>query len=207
MAKVFAQRNPQQLIKLSGKDTFVEVMNDSFEIGKILLNFAKYNEKAEPGKRITDNIRIYMDLEEALVLAHDIVSGKLPQLAKIEKDKGSKYPREVYKKQGGTSAKSLKGTPRERPDGMAESRVLKIGPGGKVDFMLTAEKGKGEENATGLIVQKGTETTVRVPVSADDLKKLALVIQSNIQAYTISRYVDGSALTNPYQEAKKAKAQ
>ena len=206
MAKDYAKKNPQQLIKLSGKDTFVEVMNDSFEIGKILFNFAKYNEKAEPGKRITDNIRIYMDLEEALVFAHDIVSGKIPQLAKIEKEK-SKYPKEVYKKQGGTSAKSLKGTPRERPDGMAESRVLKVVPGLKADFMLQAEKGKGEENATGLIVQRSTETTVKVPMTADDLKKLALVVQSNIQAYTVARYVDGSAMTNPYQEAKKANAQ
>lgn len=203
MAKDYANKNPQQLIKLSGKDTFVEVMNNPFEIGKILLNFAKYNDNAKAGEKITDNIQIYMDLEEALVLAHDIVSGKIPQLAKIEKDKGSKYPKEVYKKQGGTSAARLKASGKERPDGMAESRVLKIGPGGKVDFMLTAEKGKGEENQTGLIVQKSTESTVRVPVSADDLKKLAIVIQTNIQAYTIARYVDGSAMTNPYQERQK----
>lgn len=205
MAKDFAKKNPQQLMKVSGKDTFVEVLNNPFEIGKVLFNFAQYDEKAPAGQKIKGEIPMYMDLEEAMVFCHDIVSGKIPQLAKIEKDKGAKYPKEVYKKQGGTSAARLKASNKSRPDGMAESRVMKLSPGAKADFMLTAEKGKGEENATGLIVQKSTEASVRVPFSADDLKKLALVLQNNIQAYTIARYVDGSAMTNPYQQAQKAK--
>lgn len=203
MAKNFAEKNPQQLIKLSGKDTFVEVLNNPFEIGKIVFGFAKYNEKAEPGKRITDNIQMYMDLDEALVFAHDILSGKIPQLAKIEKDKGTPYPKEVYKKQGGTSAARLTASGKERPDKAPESRVFKLSPGGKVDFILTAEKGKGEESNTGLIIQKKVETKVLVPISADDLKRLAIVIQSNIQAYRMARYVDGSAMKNPYQEQQK----
>lgn len=205
MAKEFAKRNPQQLIKVSGKDTFVEVLNNPFEIGKVLFNFAQYDEKAPAGSKIKGQIPMYMDMEEALVFCHDIISGKLPQLAKIEKDKGSKYPKEVYKKQGGTSAARLKSSGKERPDGMAESRVMKVAPGSKVDFMLTAEKGKGEENATGLIVQKSTEATVRVPFSAEDLKKLALVLQMNIQSYTTARYVDGSAMTNPNNPNRQAK--
>lgn len=205
MAKEFAKKNPQQLIKVSGKDTFVEVLNNPFEIGKVLFNFAKYNEKAPAGSRITGAIPMYMDLEEALVFCHDIISGKIPKLAEAEKAKGQKFPKEVYKKQGGTSAARLKASGKERADGMAESRVMKVGPGAVAEFMMTAEKGKGEENKTGLIVQKSTEETVRVPFSGDDLKKLALVLQSNIQAYTIARYVDGSAMTNPYQQSKQAK--
>lgn len=205
MAKNYNEKNPQQLVKVSGKDTFVEILNNPFEIGKVLINFAKYNEKAEKGKRMTDAIPFYIDMEEALVLCHDIISGKIPQLAKIEKDRGKKFPGDVYKKQGGTSAARLKASGKERPDGAAESRVLKIAPGAKADFMLTAEKGKGEENETGLIVQRSTEVTVRVPFSADDLKKMALVLQSHIQAYTIARYVDGSAMTNPYQQNQQKK--
>lgn len=203
MAKNASEKNPQQLIKLSGKDTFVEVLNNPFEIGKIVFGFAKYNEKAEPGKRITDNIQMYMDLDEALVFSHDIISGKIPQLAKIEKDKGKPFPNEVYKKQGGTSAARLKASGNERADKAPESRVLKLGPGAKSDFVLTAEKGKGEESNTGLIIQKKVETTLRVPITADDLKRLALVIQSHIQAYRVARYVDGSAMTNPYQAQQK----
>lgn len=203
MAKDYASRNPQQLVKVSGKDTFVEIMNDAFGIGKVVINFAKYNEKAQAGSKITDQVNIYMDLDEALVLCHDIVSGKIAALAKIEKDKGKKYPDAIFTKLGGTSARSLASKGKSRPDGMSESRQFKIQPGARADFMLVGEKGKGEENATGLIVPKGSETKVMVPFSSDDLKKLALVLQSNIQAYTVARYVDGSAMTNPYQQAKQ----
>lgn len=203
MAKDYAKQNPQQLVKVSGKDTFVEVMNDAFGIGKVVINFAKYNDKAVAGSRITDQVGIYMNIDEALVLCHDILSGKIAQLAKIEKDKGAKYPPAIFTKLGGTSAKSLASKGKSRPDGASESRQFKIQPGSRVDFMLVGEKGKGEENATGLIVPKSSETKVMVPFSADDLKKLALVLQSNIQAFTIARYVDGSAMTNPFQEAKR----
>lgn len=203
MAKDYSKKNPQQLVKVSGRDTFVEVMNDAFGIGKVMINFAKYNDKNAAGSRITDQIGIYMNLDEALVLCHDILSGKISGLAKIEKDKGNKYPGAIFTKLGGTSAKALASRGKSRPDGMSESRQFKIQPGARADFMLIGEKGKGEENATGLIVPKSSEAKVMVPFSADDLKKLALILQSNIQAYTVARYVDGSAMTNPYQEAKR----
>lgn len=203
MAKEFAKRNPQQLMKVSGKDTFVEVLNNPFEIGKVLFNFAQYDEKAPAGSKIKGQIPMYMDMEEALVFCHDIISGKIPKLAEAEKAKGAKFPKEVYKKQGGTSAARLKASGKERADGGSESRVMKVGPGAVAEFMMTAEKGKGEENATGLIVQRKVEETVRVPFSGEDLKKLALVLQMHIQSYTMARYVDGSAMMNPNNPSNK----
>lgn len=201
MAKDYA-KNPQQLLKVSGKDTFVEVLNNFFSIGKVGITFAKYDEKKPQGERMTDTITLYLDFEKALLLSKDILSGKIAALAEKEKASGKRYPGAIYTDMGGTSASALAAKGKAREDGGAESRQFKIQPGSKVPFMLVGERGRGEENATGLIVPKSSETKVMVPFSVDDLKVLAIVLESHINAYRIARYVDGSAMTNPYQEKK-----
>lgn len=202
MAKNYAAHNPQQLIKISGKNTFVEVMNTAFGIGKVIFNFAKYDDKREVGQRMTDNVTVYLDIDKALVLIQDIKSGRIPKLAQTEKAK-SQYPKAVYTDLGGTSAKALAAKGKSREDGMSESRQLKLVPGKKADFMICAERGAGEENQTGLIVPRKVETNIMVPMSGEDLKRLALVLEMNIHAYTAARYVDGSFMKNPYQQAKE----
>lgn len=202
MAKDYSKKNPQQLLKVSGKDTFVEVLNNGFEIGKVMINFAKYDENKPQGERMTDNVTIYMDMDKALLLAKDILSGKIAALAEKEKAGGKKYPGAIFTEMGGTSAAALANKGKSRPDGGSESRQFKIQPGSKVPFMLVGERGRGEENATGLIVPKSSEVKVMVPFSVDDLKIFAIVVESHINAYRVARYVDGSAMTNSFQENK-----
>ena len=198
MAKNFAKQNPQQLLKISGKTTFVEVLNTFFGINKLGLTFAKYDEKKPEGERMTDNITIFMSFDKALLLSKDILSGKIAGLAQKEKAKGETYPQSIYTEMGGTSAATLERKGKARPDKKSESRQFKIHPGAKAPFMLVAERGAGEENQTGLIVPKKVETKVMVPCSADDLKTLAVVIESHINAYRASKYVDGTLMENPY---------
>lgn len=93
---------------------------------------------------------------------------------------------------GGVSAKNLESRGQARPDGKSLSRQFKIVPGNKVPFMLVGECGAGEESDTGLIVPKygvKPEQVVRVPIQAEDLKRFALIVQANIEAYLVSNYV------------------
>ena len=58
--------------------------------------------------------------------------------------------------------------------------------------MIQAESGPGEKSATGLIAPKygnKPEQKVAVPVSNDDLKKLFLITEMNIQSYLTSQYM------------------
>ena len=89
------ERNYRQIIRIDGKNVFVEAMNSAFKIGKIQLNFCSYDAKSN---KMTANIPIYLSFEEFFSLKQDVVSGRLAKLAEVEKAKGSKYPKEIYTK-------------------------------------------------------------------------------------------------------------
>jgi hypothetical protein len=187
------EKNPQQIIRFDGKNVFVEIMNSAFAIGKVQLNFIEYDTSKEAKNRQTKNIPIYIDTDKFLLLTQDILSGRMSHLSKqaIEaKNKGGfKYAKEIYQDLGGVSAENLKRRGKERPDGMSMSRQFKITPGDKIPWILSAEVGAGKEDDKGLIVPQGRpEEAVRVALSDDDFKKLALVVQTHIQGYVTSQY-------------------
>lgn len=169
-----------QIIRLDGKNCFVEAMSGAFPIGKVNLNFISYDTSLKEGNRQTARINAYVGIGDFLVLAQDVLSGKIHTLAEKEKNSGNKYPQAVWSSMGGQSAKNA-----NREDGKALSRQIKIIPGLKKPFLLQAEQGPGEENATGLIMAKYTkpEKKVMIPLSAEDLKKLVLMIKSHIDAF------------------------
>ncbi|WP_368262603.1 hypothetical protein [Clostridium disporicum] len=184
----------KQILKLDGKDTFFEIMANAFGIDKVQINFRKYDDSQEKGSKITQSVDIFIDIPEALVLSQDILSGKIAQLAKTEKAKGAKYPAQIWQTMGGVNAEKAK-TRGLRTDGMALSRVLKIVPGLKQPFVFTAESGKGEENDKGLIVPRyGTtpENRIMVAVTDEQLKQIALLIQTHVQAYYCAQYTTGA---------------
>lgn len=175
-----------QIIRFDGKDTFFEVMANAFGISKVQLNFRKYDEHKQKGNRFVQQVDYYVNVEEMLVLAQDILSGKIAKLAQIEKGKGAKYPAPIWQSMGGMSAEKAK-----REDKMALSRVLKLAPGSSQPFVFTAESGKGEQNEKGLIVPRyGTSPENRIMVALTDvqLKQFALMIQMHLQAYYTSLY-------------------
>lgn len=187
------ERNPAQIIRLDGKNVFLEVMNNAFGIGKVQINFIEYDATKETKSRILKNIPIYIDMDKFLVLTHDILSGRMAVLAKKAQEAkvkgGYKYAKEIYQDLGGITAEKLKKRGKERPDGMSLSRQFKITPGDKLPWILSAEMGPGKENEKGLIVPQGhPEEIVRVPLSDDDFKRFALVVQKHIEAYYASQY-------------------
>ena len=180
---------PKQILRLDGKGVFLEVLNTSFAIEKVIINFVQYD-VSRKGNKIVMDIPIYMDFNKFLVLANDILSGKISAQAVAEKKRclgaGETIPKPIYTSRGGTSAELLRTKGRSRPDGMAEARVLDISPAAndKVDFVLTASVGPGRETETGLIALQGRpEKLVRVPVMADGLKSLAILGKMHIEMF------------------------
>jgi hypothetical protein len=188
-------KNEAQIIRIDGKNVFLEVMNSAFEINKVQISFIEYDLKLEKNKRQLKNIPIYINMDKTLVLITDILSGRLSALAKqanaTKEKNGYKYCREIYVDMGGISKSKLEERGKKRPDSKSLSRQFKITPGDKVAWIFSAETGAGEESETGLIVPQGKpEEIVRVPLTDEDLKRFALVLKNHIQAYTTSLYID-----------------
>lgn len=179
-----------QIIKNSGKDCFVEVLNESFNKNKVVLNFQQFDESKAKGQRTTSKVKIYMPFSEFRVLANDVLSGRIMKLA--EQNKDNPYAK-LFESLTGTSAEILEQIKQPRPDGKSESRQFKIIPSNKdMHVRLQAEKGMGEENEKGLIMPRyGTkpEERVTVLISYADLKALVLETIAHMDSYCASQYV------------------
>jgi hypothetical protein len=177
-----------EFMEINTLDTFMKVKANTFGIGKVLFSFVKFDKNTN---KLLSNTDYYMDMDDALLFANDILSGRIPQLAEIEKAKGDKYPKAIWtSKLGGKNEEKA-----NRADGMALSRMFNLAPGSRQPFVFTAEERPGKTDEKGLIqpVYSGApEVQIRVACSADDLKKLAISIQSNINAYRAAQYANGT---------------
>lgn len=212
------EKNADQIIRLDGKNVFLEVLSDAFSIGKVQINFCEYD--PNNGNKQIKKIPIYIDIDKFLVLCHDIMSGKMAKLAEIEradtvkrknyaKSTGKEdkyiYCKEIYDDLGGIgseslakklSAHKLKNTGKplynfEIPSGQSLSRQFKITPGDRKPWILSGEQGLGKENDTKLIVPQGKSLEiVRIPLENDvDLKKFAKIVEAHIDGFISAQYV------------------
>ena len=60
-------RNQNQIIRKDARNCFVESLNDAFEIGRIHLAFATYDLSKPAGQRQTNNIHIYIAVDETRI--------------------------------------------------------------------------------------------------------------------------------------------
>lgn len=141
-------RNLNQIIRKDARGCFVESLNDVFSIGKAHLAFVAYDLHSPAGQRQTDNIHIYLDIAELLELCRKAESGELRQSVQAKKRDGDKSS--LYQCVGGTSAERLRQLGKPRADGMSLSRVFQLLPGSRSDFLLVADSGPGERDATWL---------------------------------------------------------
>lgn len=198
-----------QIIKFNNKDSIMEVLANSFEIGKVQIHIHKYDESKKKGERITQELDVFVNIEDMLVLCQDILSGNIPKSIKKLKDAGKNYDaawidmggvsakkleeREKYLLSQGRKLEDLKAHQKQRADKKSLSRVFKIVPSTRGDMVFTFqfESGMGEENETGLIVPKyGTKPEVRLmmAVNAKQAKAFALMIKTHIEAFINSKY-------------------
>jgi len=189
---------PCQIIRMDGKNLFLECLNDSFEIDRVHLKFVQYDQTQATGSRIVADISIYLEFAEFLALSEDVVMGFLQAKASAITAAASEtkqYPKPAFIAMGGTSAKVLARRGQARTDGMSESRQFKITSGTKYPFLLTAESGAGKEDERGLIVPAfGSKPDKRIMLglSAEDLKSMCMIVKFHMQSYITFQYMTGA---------------
>lgn len=182
--------NANQIVRKDARGCFVESLNDAFGIGKIHLGFATYDTKLPAGQRQTNKVQIYLSADEFMELCRKLSCGELRYMMQIHKKNGDTSP--LYEHLGGTSAEKLNKIGRVRADGKSLSRTMQLLSGKKSDFLLVADSGPGETNATGLIVPKfgkNPENHVAVSMTFDAFSELLLLTQAHYNAWLTAWYM------------------
>lgn len=182
--------NRSQIIRKDARNCFVEVLNDSFHLGKVHLQFVTYDKSKPSGQRATGNVNIYIDVPQFLGLAQEAASGSLHMRMQQYKQERKQEP--LYEHLGGTSAKRLASYGKSRPDGKSLSRVFKLTVAEKSDYFLTADSGPGEENKTGLIVPrfgKSPEQHISVILTWRQLNELLFATSAHYNAWLSAKYI------------------
>lgn len=163
-----------------GTNTRFEVLRSGFNIDKLKMGFQQNHPVTN--KQIA-YVLIYMDIDKALVLANDILSGKLAAAAKLKQKDDPNGIVTVYKSQGGQSAKDA-----HRPDGKPLYRELCISKG-KL-WVLKATSGPGATTDNGGFIPDGKpDATVSIGLSNEALKGFALTFQENYRAFLTVRHM------------------
>lgn len=184
------ERNNYQITRKDAKNCFVESLNDAFEIGKIHLAFATYDLRRPVGQRQTNNVQIFIAVDEFLELCRKVECGEFKHLMYNKKKNNDNKP--LYECMGGTSAEKLASYGNSRPDGKSLSRTAKIVVGNKYDILFVADSGPGETTETGLIVPKfgnNPENHVSVSMSFDALSELLLITKVHYEAWLAAWYM------------------
>ena len=156
-------RNQFQIIRKDARNCFVESLNDSFSIGRIHLAFAAYDQSKPAGQRQTNNVHIYIAVDEFLELCRKLDCGELRYMLQSKKKNGDNTP--LYQCLGGTSAEA--------------------------DFLFVADSGPGETNEKGLIVPKfgnKPENHVAVMMSFESLSEMFLITRMHYHCWLTSWY-------------------
>lgn len=185
-------KSPEQVRRIDGRGCFMELLTIGLPRDKIALNFVSYNTAAEKGSRVGSSILAYMEIHKAEVFASNVLDGTMFKLGNQAKafaaEHGYKYAKEVFCDMTGTSADHS-----TRADGAPISRQLKLTPGAKSAWVLSAESGPGKMEGPGLIAPAYAggrpECIIRIPLSDDDLKSLALSIQAMCRMWYDLKYI------------------
>lgn len=197
------ERNTYQIARKDAKNCFVESLNDCFPIGRIHFAFATYDVNRPAGQRQTNNIHIYIAVDEFLDLCRRLESGELNYMLQTKKKNGDNKP--LYECLGGTSAEKLAKQGRSRPDGKSLSRIAQLVPANKGDFLFIASSGPGETDAKGLIVPKfgkNPENHVIVNMSFKSFSELLLMTKMHYQMWLVSWYMHNPILPVNKQQAQ-----
>ena len=183
------ERNQNQIIRKDARECFVESLSDAFPIGRAHFAFATYDVSRPAGHRQTNNIQIYIGMDEILEICRKLECGELRYLLQTRKKAGDKSP--LFQCLGGTSAEKLQQYGRARSDGKSLSRTAQLLPGAKSDFLFVADSGPGEVNAKGLIVPRfgnKPENHVAISMSFETFSELMLMTRLHFNAWLSASY-------------------
>lgn len=164
-----------------GNHTRLEVKNSGLPIGKFTFLFQKLDQQNKQSAIIVH----YVPIEEALLLANDILSGGYAKKA-MDLKNGSNNIVDVDEFFG-SSKTNEKGEP--RADGKPYFRCMKLSLGNK--WMLKCSSGPGQKTQTGGVVADGKpEIQINVGMDNRTLKKMAIMIKEEYAAYRTAQYID-----------------
>ena len=198
-------RNQNQIVRKDARNCFVESLSDAFEIGRIHLAFATYDLSKPSGQRQTNNIHIYIAVDEFLELCRKITCGELRYMMQSRKKNGDKSP--LYQCLGGTSAEKLARQGRARKDGMSLSRTAQLLCGSKSDFLFVADSGPGQTDAKGLIVPRfgnKPENHVAISMTFEVFSELMLLTKAHFEAWLSAWYMQKIQSGKPVQKQPQA---
>lgn len=184
------ERNQNQIIRKDARECFVESLSDAFPIGRAHFAFATYDVSRPAGHRQTNNIQIYIGMDEILEICRKLECGELRYLLQTRKKAGDKSP--LFQWLGGTSAEKLQSYGRARADEKSLSRTAQLLPGAKSDFLFVADSGPGEVNAKGLIVPRfgnKPENHVAISMSFETFSELMLMTRLHFNAWLSASYL------------------
>lgn len=182
--------NDNQITRKDARNCFVESLNDSFGICKIHFAFATYDATKPSGQRQTNNVHIYIDVDEFLELCRKVEFGEFKYIMSQKKKANDNSA--IYETMGGTSAETLAKRNKSREDGKSLSRTAKLIIGEKKDLLFVADSGPGEADAKGLIVPKfgsNPENHVSIPLSFESFSELMLTTKVHYQAWLSAKYM------------------
>ena len=84
------ERNKHQITRKDARGCFVESLNDVFAIGKTHFAFASYDLSKPAGQRQTNNVHIYINVDEFLELCRKLECGELLCLTHRCSDSGAR---------------------------------------------------------------------------------------------------------------------
>lgn len=183
-----------QIVRIDGKNVFVEILNSAFPIGKLQMNFIEYDEKTNKQLKKLD---LYIDALLAVSLAEKILNGSFAAMVAEMKASGNTTQwTSFFTDMGGISEDKVAAKFKEYSEkypflqqGQAISRQLKIQTGNKYAWVLRAEYGPGKSSDKGLIVPAGSPPmVVNVPMDDDSLRRIAVAIKYSYQAYLNQYY-------------------
>ena len=217
-----ADKYDSQIIRFDSSDSFFEVLNSAFPIGKLQINFINYDTTTNKQK---EKLELYIDLWKAVAFADDILSGRLDTLIKESKASGflkDPYTGKSSKVNGYTSYFTDMGGIKFHKGGFNEdkfnkfkkdfawaekdkdvSRQLKVQESTKYKYMLRAEYGLGKEDENGLVVPEGlAKVSSQVPLTQGNAIELALAIKMSVEAYLNQYYAKFNGELFPNQKCK-----
>lgn len=171
------------------RNCFVESLNDAFGLEKVHLTFATYDVNRPIGQRQTNNIGIYIAVDEFLELCRKLECGELKFI--MQQRQKNKDTSPIFESLGGTSSDRLKAMGKVRVDGKSISRTVKLIIGERSDFLFIANSGPGEQRKTGLIVPKfgnKPENHVAVGMTFETLSELLLLTKVHYVAWRAAWY-------------------
>lgn len=183
-----------QIARYDSKGAFVEILNCAFSIQKLQLNFCTYNTTTNTQ---TKKLPIYMDIGKALLLSSEIKNNFFQMRVKRAKSKGTYKNTPItdytsfFEDMGGinedrVNAKfgNIKKSFPWAEQGKSISRQFKIQAGKKAAWILRVEYGFGKSSDKGLIVPEGKPTEyINIPVTNENLKEMAILIETHYNAY------------------------